>query len=96
MQEYSSDDEWDWQVQITPDLVEEKLNRLFEFAEDSVAFEDLLAALNAPPSNDEIDAHVEQILSGMEAANKIMYRKGDGSHNGTHGSHDGTRQIHII
>ena len=96
LQEYSSDDEWDWQLQITPDSVEEKLNRLFEFARDSVAFEDLLAALNAPPSNDEIDSHVEQILSGMEAANKIMYRKGDGSHNGTHGSHDGTRQIHII
>ena len=89
LQEYSSDDEWDWQLQITPDSVEEKLNRLFEFAKDSVAFEDLLAALNAPPSNDEIDSHVEQILSGMEAANKIMYRKGDGSH-------DGTRQIHII
>jgi hypothetical protein len=89
LQEYSSDDEWDWQVQITPDSVEEKLNRLFEFARDSVAFEDLLAALNAPPSNDEIDSHVEQILSGMEAANKIMYRKGDGSP-------DETRQIHLI
>jgi hypothetical protein len=62
---------------------------LFEFARDSVAFEDLLAALNAPPSNDEIDSHVEQILSGMEAANKIMYRKGDGSP-------DETRQIHLI
>jgi hypothetical protein len=90
LQEDSSDDEWDWQLEITPDSVEEKLNRLFDFADHSVAFEDLLAALNAPPSNDEIDSHVEKILSGMEAANKIMYRKGDGS------SPDEMRRIHII
>jgi hypothetical protein len=89
LQEDSSGDEWDWQVEITPDTVEEKLNRLFDFAQDTVAFEDLLTALNAPPSNDEIDSHVEHILTGMEAANKIMYRKGDDSP-------DGARQIHLI
>jgi len=89
LQEDSSGDEWDWQVEITPDTVEEKLNRLFDFAQDTVAFEDLLTALNAPPSNYEIDLHVEHILTGMEAANKIMYRKGDDSP-------DGARQIHLI
>ena len=89
LQEDTSSDEWDWQVEITPDTVEEKLNRLFDFAQDTVAFEDLLTALNAPPSNDEINSHVEHILTGMEAANKIMYRKGDDSP-------DGARQIHII
>jgi hypothetical protein len=87
LQEDSSGDEWDWQVEITPDTVEEKLNRLFDFAQDTVAFEDLLTALNAPPSNDEIVWHVEHILAGMEAANKIVYRKGDDSPYG---------EIHLI
>ena len=90
LQEDSSADEWDWQVEITPDTVEEKLDRLFRSGDMvMVAFEDLLTALGAPMCNDEIDGHIEHILIGMEAADKIMYRRADDLP-------DGARQIFLI